>query len=168
MSFLNGKTLIAAAAAIAALTLAACEQPVDKTADNSDAANSAANAANNASADARASPAAAEQPRNGKYVCLLYNGGAGQFEWYLTISDGAYRQTEPDLAGGTYSYDAGGHALTFTSGPYSHDNWIGLFSVEREGKTHQIVLRDRANQAKGPRVGEYSNVYCSNSTDSTY
>ena len=113
-------------------------------------------------------PAAAGKPRNGKYVCLLYNGGAGQFEWYLTISSGAYQQTRPDLAGGTYSYDAGGRALTFTSGPYSHNNWIGLFSVEREGKTHKIVLRDRANQARGPRVGEYSNVYCTNSTDSTY
>jgi hypothetical protein len=42
---------------------------------------------------------------------------------------------------------------------------IGLFSVTREGKTHQIILRDRDNATQGSRVGEYNNIYCTNSTD---
>lgn len=119
-----------------------------------------------AGAAPRARAAAANAPRAGRYVCMGYNGGIGMFRWYLTISGNAYRQTRPDLAGGAFQYNAGARTLTFTSGPYARNNWIGLFSVEREGKTHKIVLRDRAAQAQGPRVREYANIYCTNSTDS--
>ena len=119
-------------------------------------------------AGVRPADAAQQGPRAGKYVCLGYQGGAGMFRWYLTIGGGAYRQTTPDLAPGAYSYDPAASLLTFTSGPYAANNWIGVYSVEREGKTDQIVLRNRANQAQGPRVGEYANFYCTNSTDSPH
>jgi hypothetical protein len=110
--------------------------------------------------------ASSSGPRAGKYICMGYNGGAGMFRWYLYLGGGAYRQRTPDLPGGSYTYNLAQQRLSFTSGPYKADNWIGLFSVERDGKTHKVVLRDRAKQTQGPRVGEYSNIYCTNSTDS--
>ena len=112
--------------------------------------------------------AAASAPRRGKYVCMGYSGGPGQFRWYLDLGNGTYRQTTPDLASGHYSFDASARRLTFTSGPYKANNWIGLFSVEREGKTHKVVLRNRDFEAQGPRAHKYQNIYCTNSTDSPH
>jgi hypothetical protein len=117
-------------------------------------------------ANSGANNASASQPRAGKYVCMGYNGGSAMFRWYLYLDGGQYRQSVPDLPSGNYSYDTGSQSLSFTTGPYARNNWMGLFSVEREGKTHKVVLRDRAKQQQGPRVGEYSNFYCTNSTDS--
>lgn len=102
----------------------------------------------------------ASMPRLGRYVCMGYAGGRGKFRWYLQLSNNAYQQKTPDLPAGTYAFDAAAKRLDFTSGPYHRNNWIGLFSVERDGKSHKIVLRDRASEAKGPRVNEYSNIYC--------
>ena len=82
------------------------------------------------------------------------------------IPYGSYQQKMPDLAVGSYSFDKASRRLTFRNGPYSALNWIGLFTVEREGKTHRIVLRDKAAEAQGPRVREYANIICTNSTDS--
>jgi len=110
----------------------------------------------------------ASSPRAGKYVCMGYNGGAGQFRWYLQLGKGSYQQLSPNLAAGKYSFNTATKRLEFTSGPYKANNWIGLFSVEREGKTHKIVLRNRAYEAKGPRVNQYANIYCTLSSDSTY
>jgi hypothetical protein len=111
--------------------------------------------------------ASAAEPRAGRYVCLGYNGGAaGTFRWYLDIDgSGGYQQATPDLPGGTYSFDAAASALSFESGPYAENGWFGRFSVEREGLTHKIVLRSLASEAQGPRVDEYANIYCTNSTD---
>jgi hypothetical protein len=102
----------------------------------------------------------ATAPLPGRYVCMGYSGGPGQFRWYLQLGANTYRQTTPDLAEGRYSFDAAKKRLDFTSGPYRTNNWIGLYSVEREGRTQKITLRDKANDAKGPRVGEYSNISC--------
>ena len=109
-----------------------------------------------------------DAPRAGKYVCLGYSGGAGKFRFYVTLANGTYTPQTPDLPSGNYRYDAATHRLEFTSGPFKANNWLGIFSIEREGKTHKVVLRDRANEAEGPRVKEYANLYCTNSTDSTY
>ncbi|HWA61359.1 MAG TPA: hypothetical protein VG939_08285 [Caulobacteraceae bacterium] len=106
-----------------------------------------------------ASVARASAPRSGRYVCMGYNGGAGMFRWYLAIDGGRYQQQTPTLAPGAYAYDAASRTLVFTSGPYQA-NWVGQFSVEREGRTHKIVLRLKAGG------GQYSNIYCTNSTDS--
>ncbi|MEI7932693.1 MAG: hypothetical protein WCI21_06530 [Alphaproteobacteria bacterium] len=108
----------------------------------------------------------ATAPRPGKYTCMGYNGVSfGMFRWYLTIDGHTYKQTKPDLAAGAYTFNPTTKILTFTSGPYVANNFLGKFSVEREGKTHKIILRDKAKEAQGPRVGEYSNFYCNNSTD---
>jgi hypothetical protein len=112
-------------------------------------------------------PALADDgPRPGRYVCHAYSGGAGKFRFYVDVAGGTYRQHSPTLTPGRYSYDGASRHLQFTSGQYRDNNWMGIFSVEREGKTHKIVLRDRASEAQGPRVAEYANIYCSNSTDS--
>jgi hypothetical protein len=113
-----------------------------------------------------AAAGSAESPRPGRYACKGYGGGAGQFRWYLQLTANGYQQKTPDLAAGSYSFDKASKRLTFRSGPYSRLNWIGLFTVEREGKTHRIVLRDKAADAQGPRVREYANIICTNSTDS--
>jgi hypothetical protein len=110
--------------------------------------------------------AGTDSPRPGRYVCMGYNGGAGQFRWYLQLTANGYQQKTPDLAPGSYSFDKAARRLTFRSGPYSTLNWIGLFTVEREGKTHRIVLRDRTAEAQGSRVREYANITCTNSADS--
>jgi hypothetical protein len=94
-----------------------------------------------------------------------YSGGRGQFRWYLQLSENTYQQKTPDLPAGNFTFNATAARLDFASGPYKSNNWIGLFSVERGGKTHKIVLRDRASEAKGPRVNEYSNIYCTLSSD---
>ncbi len=119
-----------------------------------------------AAAPRPAAAGSADSPRPGRYVCMGYNGGVGQFRWYLQLGAGTYQQKTPDLAAGRFSFDRGARELTFQSGPYSRLNWIGLFTVEREGKTHRIVLRDKAAEAQGPRVREYANIICTNSTDS--
>ncbi len=120
----------------------------------------------------RARPGAAASqasaPRPGKYVCMGYGVGPGTFRWYLQLGSGTYQQKTPDLPAGTFVYSAAAKRLDFTSGPYKTSGWIGKFSVEREGKTHKIVLRNRAFEAEGPRVHEYQNIYCTLSTDSTY
>jgi hypothetical protein len=110
----------------------------------------------------------ATAPRTGRYICLGYSGGAaGTFRWYLDLDgNGGYQQATPDLAAGTYSFDPATSAISFDSGPYADNGWFGRFSVEREGLTHKIVLRSLASEAQGSRVDEYSNVYCTNSTDS--
>jgi hypothetical protein len=113
-----------------------------------------------------ATAGADDAPRPGRYVCMGYSGGVGQFRWYLQLAAGSYQQKVPDLAAGSYSFDTASRRLTFRNGPYGALNWIGLFTVERGGKTHRIVLRDKAAEAQGPRVREYANIICTNSTDS--
>lgn len=110
-----------------------------------------------------ATPAAAAAPRLGRYTCMGYAGGIGMFRWYLELGRNSYVQKTPDLAGGAYNFDATSQRLFFLSGPYKANNWIGKFSVEREGKTHKIVLRDKGAEAAGPRVREYANIFCTNS-----
>lgn len=110
----------------------------------------------------------ASAPRLGKYVCLGYSGGPGQYRWYLQIGKGNYQQKTPDLAAGRYTFDARAQRVTFVDGPYAKLNWFGKFSVEREGKTHKIILRNKTFEAQGPRAHEYQNIYCTLSTDSTY
>jgi hypothetical protein len=110
----------------------------------------------------------ASAPRPGKYVCMECSGGAGQFRWYLELGNGTYHQTTPDPASGHYSFNRRAKRLNFTSGPYKANNWIGLFSIDLEGKTHKIVLRNRDFEAQGPRAHEYQNIYCTNSTDSPH
>ncbi|HEX2590052.1 MAG TPA: hypothetical protein VHL34_01055 [Rhizomicrobium sp.] len=112
--------------------------------------------------------ATAAWPRLGKYICLGYSGGPGQFRWYLQIGKDTYQQRTPDLAAGRYTFDKGAQRVTFVDGPYARLNWFGKFSVEREGKTHKIVLRSKALEAQGPRAHEYQNVVCTRSSDSTY
>jgi len=107
-------------------------------------------------------------PRAGKYVCLGYSGGPGHFRWYLQLGKDTYQQKTPDLAAGRYTFDKAAQRVTFVDGPYARLNWFGKFSVEREGKTHKIVLRNKAFEAEGPRAHEYQNFYCTLSTDSTY
>jgi hypothetical protein len=116
-----------------------------------------------AAAPARASATTAAWPRAGRYTCMGYAGGIGQFRWYLDLTRNGYTQHTPDLAGGQYNFDATSGRLFFLSGPYRANNWFGKFSVTREGKTHQIVLRDKAAEAQGPRVREYANINCTNS-----
>lgn len=115
---------------------------------------------------ARPGPAAtaAAWPQLGRYTCMGYGGGIGQFRWYLDLTRDGYAQHTPDIAGGRYNFDATSQRLFFLSGPYQANNWIGKFSVTREGRTHQIVLRDKAAEAQGPRVREYANIVCTNSS----
>lgn len=107
----------------------------------------------------------ASAPRAGKYTCMGYNGGAGQFRWYLQIDGKTYHQLTPNLRSGSYSYSSATRKLSFNTGPYAGNGWIGLFSVEREGRTHKIVLRRRADETRGPRFNEYANIYCTLSSD---
>ena len=118
--------------------------------------------------DAQPTPPSLEAgPRTGQYVCLAYGGGAGTFRWYLEITaDGTYLQAAPELAPGRFAYEPHSAQLTFLDGPYEYNGWFGRFSIEREGKTHSIVLRSIDNERQGPRVGEFGNIYCTNSSDS--
>jgi hypothetical protein len=94
----------------------------------------------------------------GDFACFGYNGGAPMFRWYLNLANGTYQQHAPDLTAGRYTSD--GQHITFTSGPYAANGWIGL-TTSVNGKISKIVLRSRADEAKGPRVNEYANIYCS-------
>jgi len=105
-----------------------------------------------------AAPVSKASAATGNFSCFGYNGGPPMFRWYLDLSAGTYRQHTPDLAPGRYASD--GQSITFTTGPYAANGWIGLVTATN-GKIGKIVLRSRADEAKGPRVNEYANIYCS-------
>jgi hypothetical protein len=89
---------------------------------------------------------AKDGPRKGKYFIQSYGAPGnpplvlGSFE----LGDGkTYKAYLPGgkLSGeGTYEYDAGTKTVTWKTGPYVKV-WEGAFTIEREGKTHQIRLK---------------------------
>ena len=97
------------------------------------------------------------EPRPGKY--LLYAYGAASSRLYLghliLEMGGKYQVFLPGdkpAGDGTYEYDAAKKAIIWKSGPYFNDKLGGEFTVEREGKMHQIRLM--------------RNMLATNSTDS--
>lgn len=101
--------------------------------------------------DARAEAVAAEVaqragPRLGRYRILSYGaGGSSLMLGELELrSDGRYRAAVVGgrvIGEGRYDYDAATATVRWLSGPYQTDGWGGKFTVERNGKTHQIRLR---------------------------
>jgi len=104
-----------------------------------------------ARADRRAAAAAADAaraagPRVGRYRVLSFGASAtpivlGELE---LLDGGRYRAILPGgrpAGDGRYAYDAASGSVRWLSGPYRTDGWGGAFTVERDGKTHQIRLR---------------------------
>lgn len=90
----------------------------------------------------------ATAPRPGKYSMLSY-GAVGRPPLYLghieLQAGGKYRisrTSKADYFGeGTYSFDAATSTVTWLSGPCKDDGWSGTFTIERDGRTHKIRLR---------------------------
>lgn len=90
-------------------------------------------------------------PRAGKYGCYaqgttIYNR---IFLYYLTLQNGQY--TLSTGGGGRYSYDAASHSVRWLTGLHKEKGFTGAFDVEREGKTHKIIL--------------LRGTYCTNNSD---
>jgi hypothetical protein len=85
-------------------------------------------------------------PRPGKYLIHAYgatNKPPLYLGYFLLEKDGAYEVFLPgdkSTGKGKYAFDAKKNEVTWQTGPYAKD-WMGTFTVEREGKTHQIRLK---------------------------
>ncbi len=85
-------------------------------------------------------------PRLGRYRVLSFGAGGSAIALGAVelLAGGHYRATLPGgrAAGeGRWRYDAATASVRWLSGPYRDDGWGGAFTVEREGKTHQLRLR---------------------------
>ena len=84
-------------------------------------------------------------PRLGRYVILSYGTPSnplrlGEIE---LVAGGAYRYYANGgrvLGTGTYRFDATKRAVVWQDGILKEQGWTGTFTVERNGKTHQIRL----------------------------
>jgi hypothetical protein len=84
-------------------------------------------------------------PRLGRYVILSYGTPSnplrlGEIE---LVAGGAYRYYANGgrvLGAGTYRFDATKRAVVWQDGILKEQGWTGTFTVERNGKTHQIRL----------------------------
>lgn len=98
-----------------------------------------------------AAPAAshsATAPRPGKYNIHSYGavGNPPLFLGHIELQEGGKyrisRRSSGEYYGeGTYSFDAATASVTWLSGPCKDDGWSGMFTIEREGKTHKIRLK---------------------------
>ena len=84
-------------------------------------------------------------PRPGKYIIMSFGavGNPPLYLGYFILSGGTYKAYAPGdkLSGeGRWQYDSSTKTVTWKSGPYA-GVWGGEFTVEREGKTHQIRMR---------------------------
>jgi hypothetical protein len=86
-------------------------------------------------------------PRVGRYRILSY--GLGNAPLHLgeveLLAGGRYRVTLPGgrvNGEGRYDYDPATATVRWLSGRYKDEGWGGGFTVEREGKTHQVGLRE--------------------------
>ena len=92
-------------------------------------------------------PAApASGPRSGRYIILSYGANPaspirlGEIE---LRAGGAYRYTAVGgrlLGSGRYTFDAAKRTVVWQDGILKDQGWTGTFTVERDGKTHQIRL----------------------------
>jgi hypothetical protein len=86
--------------------------------------------------------AAAVEPRLGRYhILTASNLHLGYIE--LTAG-GKYRYLANGgklLGEGRYSFSAGAGKVTWEDGPLKEEKMDGVFTVEREGKTHRIQLK---------------------------
>ena len=96
----------------------------------------------------RSAATASQGPRVGKYNIYSY-GAVGAPPLYLghveIMAGGKYRVSRTSagnyFGGGTFTFDAAGSKIQWTSGPYASPEWSGAFSVD--GGTHRIALRSR-------------------------
>ena len=103
---------------------------------------------------------AAVGPRLGKYNMLSYGavGNPPLFLGHIELQAGGKyrisRKREGDYYGeGTYTFDATAGAVKWLSGPCNDDGWSGTFTIERDGKTHKIRLRNDRDEHGGMRRG---------------
>jgi hypothetical protein len=94
---------------------------------------------------ARAAAWRAAGPRVGRYRILSYGGSSplhlGEVE---LLAGGRYRVTLPGgrvNGEGRYAYDPATATVRWLSGRSKDEGWDGGFTVERDGKTHQVGLR---------------------------
>ena len=85
-------------------------------------------------------------PRTGRYIVLSYGANPaspirlGEIE---LIPGGTYRYSAVGgrlLGSGRYTFDAAKRVVVWQDGILKEQGWTGTFTVEREGKTHQIRL----------------------------
>jgi hypothetical protein len=85
-------------------------------------------------------------PRPGRYIILSYGANPaspirlGEIE---LRAGGTYRYTAVGgrlLGSGRYTFDAAKRVVVWQDGILKEQGWTGTFTVEREGKTHQIRL----------------------------
>lgn len=86
-------------------------------------------------------------PRMGRYNMYAWGAGTSRiFLGYFDLSGGGvYKAARPGATGyygsGTYSFDAGAMNVRWLTGPFKADGWTGIFTIERDGKTHQIRMK---------------------------
>ncbi|MGI8639734.1 MAG: hypothetical protein ACR2MG_07245 [Pyrinomonadaceae bacterium] len=90
-------------------------------------------------------------PRLGKYDILSYGNPKnppirhGHFE---LLSGGKYKFYDNGgnfKSEGKYRFDAATSTVEWLSGIFKDDGWGGAFTIEREGKTHNIRLKRTTN-----------------------
>jgi len=83
-------------------------------------------------------------PRNGSYIVVSYSNPSNPIRiGYFELSNGQYTYytTAKKLIGkGSFSYNASGKMVKWTSGPFKEAKWDGSFETDRDGKTHKIRL----------------------------
>jgi hypothetical protein len=90
--------------------------------------------------------APAAGPRTGRYIILSYGANPasplrlGEIE---LAADGAYRFLNVNgrvLGSGKYRYESAERRVIWQDGILEERGWTGTFTIEREGKTHQLRL----------------------------
>lgn len=86
-------------------------------------------------------------PRDGKYLILSYgsNPANPMKLGYFILSANTYKYYDLEnklLGDGTYVYDVTDKQVKWQSGPFKAIGWGGDFSVEANGKTHIIHLKN--------------------------
>jgi hypothetical protein len=99
------------------------------------------------SAKAKKDTAVSASPRDGKYLILSYGSNPANplRLGYFTLASNEYKYYDLEnkvLGDGTYVYDVAEKEIKWQSGPFKAIGWSGNFTVERNGKTHSIRLKN--------------------------
>ena len=101
-------------------------------------------AANVRARQSKVKPDTSHGPRAGKYLILSYGDVTNPIRGgYFTLSGSSYQYftvTGKPIGSGGYSYNAGTHSVSWSSGPFKDAHFTGIFRIDREGKTHIIQL----------------------------